>query len=59
MSKYVVLLNGPKGMPVFLTGAEDEPVMFDSYAAGQIEAEKNGLAMARGYLIIEWEYFES
>lgn len=56
--EYVVLINGPKGMPLFLVEDDDEAVMFKSFALAVIAAEHNVLAAARGYQIVEWEYFE-
>lgn len=62
MDKYIVLINGPKGLPLFLkaflSDTADAVCMFDNYELAQIEAEKNGLALARGYVIVKWEYFE-
>ena len=58
MDKHIVLINGAKGLPLFLSDAEDEACMFDNYVLAQIEAEKNAIALARGSVIVEWKYFE-
>jgi len=58
MDKYIVIIKGPYGLPMFLVDSNEEPFMFDSRKDAVKEAEANEYARARGYQVITWIYEE-
>jgi hypothetical protein len=58
MIKYIVIINGGSGRPVFMVDDNDNAELFNSYQIAYGAAENHPMASARGYEIIEWNYFE-
>ena len=58
MDKYIVILNGGQGRPVFLVDKDDKACLFDSRSEAINKAERNPLARVRGYQISVWYSFE-
>lgn len=58
MDKYIIILNGGMGRPVFLVDENDEACLFDNRSDAINNAEKNPIGQARGYKIFTWDSFE-
>ena len=56
MDKYIVLINGPRGEPMFLVDKDEDPCLFDSREDAITAAEDNDYARKRGYQIKTWIY---
>jgi hypothetical protein len=56
MDKYVVLIVGAFGRPIFLVDSDEEPCMFDSRDDAITAAEGNEYARVRGYQVKTWIY---
>jgi len=56
--KYLVILNGGSGRPMFLTDNNDEACLFDSKRDAENSGNDNACGEARGFDVVEWDYFE-
>jgi hypothetical protein len=58
MTRWIVIINGGQGRPMFMVDDDDEATLFDSWGDALQAGNNNPCADARGFDIIEWNYFE-
>jgi len=58
MIKYIIIINGGGGRPVFMVDDNDNAELFNSYQIAYATAESHPMADARGYEIVAWNFFE-
>lgn len=54
MDKYIVVMDGGKGIPVFLTDEDGNACLIDTRDDAVLMAENNARARAAGYKVFPW-----
>ena len=58
MTKYFIIANGGGGLPTFIVDDDDNPLPYNTGEEAEQDADKHQLCIARGYEILEWDYYE-
>jgi hypothetical protein len=57
-SIWMVILNGGRGIPTFLSDEAGYCLLFDDSGDAMEAGLANGLGFRRGFIIVPWEYKE-